>query len=209
MNLKALKRLSIFLLTASLVSCGHSVTNVWDYYIKNNVEVHIQDSITISKSELLYRAGESVTNAQIEFIAFKQDSMKYLVIGSHKIAKNFTIQDSVFTFDVKNLYSKVRGDDFIRQLGDLNIYFTHVPMENIDKLLNYIPVLRAAYKNTRPVKNETINVDYQLSPTVYISLPKDNNANNPSDVILWVGKRKHIINVNKLQDILNEMKAFQ
>ena len=209
MKLTTIKRLFLLTIVSVLVSCGHSVTNVWDYYIKNNVEVHVQDSVTITKSQMLYRVGESVTKSQLEFIAFKQDTQKYLVIGSHKIAKTFWINDTVYAFDVKSLYSKVRGDDFIRQLGDLNIYFTHVPMENIEKFLNYLPIFKTTFKATRPVKNETVYIDYQLSPTVYISCPKSNNANNPSDVVLWVGKRKHLTNMSRIIDIMNDMRAFK
>jgi hypothetical protein len=82
-------------------------------------------------------------------------------------------------------------------------------MEAIDKFLNYLPVLKATYKSVRPLGSETVYLDYQLSPTVYLSFPKANNANSPSDVVLWVGRRKHMTNMSRIVDIMNEMRAFK
>lgn len=208
MKLNTLKTTLLICAASTLISCGNSITQVWDYYIKNNVEVHNQDGISITKSEMLYRKGEKVSKAQLEFIAFKQDDKKYLVIGSHKVAKNFYIHDTLYSFDVVSLYNKVRGDDFIRQMGDLSIYFTHIPYENIEKFLTNEAMVKDTFRVTRPVKSETVYVDYQLSPTVFISMPKDGNAKKPSDMILWVGHRKHELSYSTFVKILNEVKSF-
>lgn len=208
MKFNTLKYTLLFCVASVFASCGNSITQVWDYYIKNGVEVHKQDAITITKSELLYRKSEKVSKAQLEFVAFKQDDAKYLVIGSHKVAKNFYIHDTLYAFDVVSLYNKVRGDDFIRQMGDLSIYFTHIPYENIQKYLENETMLLDTFSVNRPTKSETVYIDYQLSPTVYISLPKTGGAKRPSDMVLWVGHRKHEMSYSTFKKILNEVKEF-
>jgi len=210
MKISTLKTLTLIVLGLALVSCGHSVTNVWDVYAKNQVAKYTQDSMTVTKTELLYRTGEATDKAQFEFVAFKQDTQKYLIIGSHTFGKTFNIQESSYVFNVKSLISKAKDEDYIRQVGELNVYFTHVPYEAIDRFLNYLPNLRASYKENKPASGgQTLYIDYQLSPQVIVSFPKDGNNNNPSDVILWVGKRKHEMSMSRLIDIMNEMRDFK
>ena len=72
-----------------LSSCGSSVTNVWDYYVTNEVIVHTPGENSIYKKKLLLRYQERVNKSQLELIAVKQDSAAFLVIGSHKVAKSF------------------------------------------------------------------------------------------------------------------------
>ncbi len=196
-----------FLFMALLSSCGNSVTNVWDYYMKNNVEVHKVSGITSSKSKMLYRKNES-SLCQLEFIAYRQDSSRYLIIGSHLVGKSFYINDSLYSFDVRSLYSRAKGNDMIRQMGDLSVYFTHVPGERVDDFLRDWTELRATYKTTKPGNDQTVYIDYALSGNVYMSFPKKGNRDNPSDCIVWVGRRKHEMTVSSLLKVMNEIKMF-
>lgn len=200
--------LTIVSLILFLSACSNSVTNVWDYYVKNNVEKHQAGTSTVSKSKVLYRKNESVNKAQLELVAFKQDSARFLVIGSHKIAKAFYIYDSVYHFDVNNLYSHVRGNDFIRQLGDLTIFFAHIPAEKCQDFLNNWGDVKNKYMQAKPAPGETMYIDYSLSPEIFLSFPKTAAVQEPKDCILWVGRRKHEIATADLQKALADLKTF-
>lgn len=190
-------------------SCGNSVTNVWDYYIKNNVEQHRIGQASTSKSKLLYRQQESVSKSQLELIAYKQDTLKYLVIGSHKVAKSFLIYDSIYHFDVSSIYSRVRGDDFIRQMGDLSIHFAHLPADLGERFTMAWPDIKNRYMQAKPGEGETVYIDYTLSSTIFLSFPKTAPVQEPAKCDLWVGRRKHEIRTEDLQKALADLKAFK
>lgn len=195
----------LFLMT----SCGSSVTNVWDYYVTNEVIVHKSGENSIFKKKLLYRDQEGVNKSQLEIIAVKQDSDAYLVIGSHKVAKSFMIKDSLYAFDVTDLYSRVRGNDFIRQMGDLNIYFTHVPVVKVNEFLGSFTLLKKQFAEATVTKGATTQIDFYLAYNVFVSFEKTKAGQSlPSACILWVGKRKHEVSTNKLIEFLTEMKNF-
>lgn len=206
--MKVIFRSIAFLAIASLASCSNSVTNVYDYYVKNVVEQHKVGENSTSKSRLLLRANESTSKAQVELVAFERDSMKYLVIGSHKVAKAFYIHDSLYHFDVSDLYSRVRGDDFIRQMGDLSIFFTHIPAGNAAMLADALPGLKAKYATLSPQKGEVMYVDYTIAGDVIFSFEKRAVSDKPDECVLWVGKRKHVLKTADLEAALNELKMF-
>lgn len=209
--MKLRKLLLITFSSLFIASCSNSVTNVWDYYIKNNVEVHKYNDITESKSKMLYRKQEAIDKSQLELIAFKQDSIKYLVIGSHKVAKAFIMGDSLYQFDVKNLYSHVRGNDFIRQLGDLSIFFAHISANECNNFLLNWDAIKNKYMKAMPRvnSNEVLYIDYGLSHGIYLSFAKtDIKQPEPTECILWIGKRKHTIRVEELLRVFRELKSF-
>jgi hypothetical protein len=193
-----------------ITSCGStSVTNVWDYYVTNEVIVHKSGENAIFKKKLLHRDHESVNKSQLEMIAVKQDSDAYLVLGSHKVAKSFMIKDSVYAFDVTDLYSRVRGNDFIRQMGDLNIYFTHVPVAKVNEFLTNFELLKKQFAEAAVAKGATTQVDFYLAYNVFVSFEKTKATQTlPSECVVWVGKRKHSMSTNKLIETLTEMKNF-
>lgn len=192
-----------------ITSCGTSVTNVWDYYVTNEVIVHKAGENSITKKKQLYREQESVNKSQLEMIAVKQDSDAYLVIGSHKVAKSFMIKDSVYTFDVTDLYSRVRGNDFIRQMGDLNIYFTHVPVAKVNEFLVNFELLKKQYTDAAVAKDATTQIDFYLAYNVFVSFEKTKMGQTlPSECVIWVGKRKHAMSTNTLIEVLSEVKNF-
>jgi hypothetical protein len=198
-----------FILIAGIAACSSSVTNVYDYYIKNNVEKHIYGQTTESKSKLLYRKQESVNKSQLELVAFTQDSTKYLVIGSHKVAKPFMIYDSLYHFDVSDLYNRVRGNDFIRQLGDLSIFFAHIPAENCELFLSNWPDIKNKYMKAQSNTGEVVYIDYAFAHGIYFSFPKKSYQAEPTSCDIWVGKRKHNISMNDLLKAFGELKAFK
>ncbi|MES2559881.1 MAG: hypothetical protein V4590_09090, partial [Bacteroidota bacterium] len=193
----------------AITSCGSSVTNVWDYYVTNEVVKHKSGENTIFKKKLLLREQESVNKSQLEIIAVKQDSDAYLVIGSHKVAKSFMIKDSVYAFDVTDLYSRVRGNDFIRQMGDLNIYFTHVPVAKVNEFLANFELLKKQYADATVAKDATTQIDFYLAYNVFVSFEKHKAGQQlPSSCTIWAGKRKHQIGTKRLLDALTEVKNF-
>jgi len=195
------------LFTLLLQSCG-SVTNVWDYYVTNEVIVHKQGETTVSKKKLLLRKSESPSKSQLELIAVKQGDASFLVIGSHKIAKSFYVNDSLYSFDVTDIYSSVRGKDFIRQMGDLSIYFTHIPTQKCTEFLNGLETLKKSYSDAVVTKNATTQVDYYFSHNVFASFEKESAKQFPTECILWVGRRKHEISTKELVEALTELKGF-
>lgn len=195
----------LFLIT----SCGSSVTNVWDYYVTNEVIVHKSGENSMYKKKLLHREQERVNKSQLEMIAVKQDSDAYLVIGSHKVAKSFMIHDSVYAFDVTDLYSRVRGNDFIRQMGDLNIYFTHIPVAKVNEFLANYELLKKQYADAAVTKGATTHIDFYLAYNVFLSFEKTRAGQGiPPSCTLWAGKRRHEIGTKDLINVLTEMKNF-
>jgi len=192
-----------------LTSCGSSVTNVYDYYITNEVVAHKPNETTISKRKMLYRDVESVNKSQLELIAFRQDSNSFLVIGSHKVSKAFYIHDSLYHFDVTDLYSRVRGNDFIRQMGDLSIYFTHIPATRCNEFLANWENMKKQYAAASVSGDAVTQVDFYFAHHVYVSFEKSRPGQQPNHCNVWVGKRKHEISTNDLIKALNELKSFR
>lgn len=205
--MKAFLKFGIIASAALLTACS-STTNVYDYYLKNVVETHQTGKSATSKSKLLLRGFEGTNKAQVELIAYKTGTEKYLVLGSHKVAKAFYIHDSLYHFDVTDLYSRVRGDDFIRQMGDLTVFFTHIPAANADAFLTALPNLKTDYAALQPGKGEVAYVDYALAGDVVLTFEKHSATQQMKDCIIWIGKRKHEISVNELTKALTELKAF-
>jgi hypothetical protein len=192
-----------------LTSCGSSITNVYDYYITNEVVEHKTNEATISKRKMLFREVESVNKSQLEFIAFKQDSDVYLVIGSHKVSKAFYLHDSLYHFDVTDLYSRVRGNDFIRQMGDLSIYFTHIPLAKCNEFLAKWEATKKQYAAASVSDDAITQVDFYFAHHVYVSFEKTRQGQQPNNCNVWVGKRKHEISTNDLIKALTELKNFK
>jgi hypothetical protein len=205
--MKTISKFGIIAVAALLSACS-STSNVYDYYLKNVIEKHEAGKSATSKSKLLLRGFENTNKAQVEFIAFKTDTSKYLVLGSHKVVKSFYIQDSLYHFDVADLYSRVRGDDFIRQLGDLNIFFTHIPAANAVSFLSVWPILKNEYNVLKPTAGEVAYLDYAITTDVVLSFEKKSLTQQPKDCNIWIGKRKHTVSIVELIKVLTALKAF-
>lgn len=207
--MKNITKITAIALLVVVSACSKSVTNVYDYYIKNAIESKPAMGVQAqSKSRLLFRSTESLNKAQIEMVAYKKDTLKYLVLGSHKVAKAFYIHDSLYHFDVTDLYNKVRGDDFIRQMGDLSVFFTHVPSANITALQENLGSLKAAYKAAKPLGGETIYIDYMLSADVLLSFEKKSASQSLNSCTIWIGKRKHEVSSYSLEKAISAFAAF-
>jgi len=205
--MKAISKFGIIAIAAFLSACS-STTNVYDYYLKNVIAKHEAGKSATSKSKLLLRGFESTNKAQVEFIAYKTDTSKYLVLGSHKVAKSFYIQDSLYHFDVSDLYSRVRGDDFIRQMGDLNIFFTHIPAAKAVAFLSVWPTLKNDYNALKPTAGEIAYLDYAISTDVVLSFEKKSLTQQPTNCNIWIGKRKHTVSITELTKALTALNAF-
>ena len=211
LNLSKIAKLCSVVSAITLLSaCSQSVTNVYDYYIQNNVEQHDPGVVSASRTKLLYRDQELGSKAQLELIAFKNDRMKCLVVGSHKIAKAFYIHDTQYYIDVKDLYSNVRGNDFIRQLGDLSIFFTNIPSAQCDTFLVNVVKLKADYMKATPADGASANFDLSISSDVFVSLEKKSPTQSfeSASATLWVGKRKHNIKLEELVKVMQNLKSF-
>ncbi len=193
-----------------LTSCSNSVTNVYDYYIKNNLQQHETGRIISSKTKLLFREQEMTNKAQIELVAFKSDNLKCLVIGSHKIAKQFYLYDSLYYFDVNDLYTNVRGNDFIRQLGDLSIYFTTISVENCNTFLANVDKLKFEFSKAAPPVGSSSSIDLTIQNDVFVSIEKKvfSDPLELATTTLWVGKRKHTIRLDVLIQAFQDFKSF-
>lgn len=191
-----------------LTSCGSKVTSVWDYYVTNEVVVHKPHETSVSRRKLLLQAVESRNNSQLDLVAVKQDTNAYLVIGSHKISKQFYIHDSLYSFDVADLYSRVHGTDFIRQMGDLSIFFTHVPQEKVVEFLASLDSMRKQYAEAKVSKGSVTQIDFYFVHNVFVSLEKEKDGQKPTMCNLWVGRRKHEVAIKDLVAAFTELKNF-
>jgi len=205
--MKTISKFGIIAVVAQLSACS-STTNVYDYYLKNVLEKHEAGKSATSKSKLLLRSFESTNKAQVEFIAFKTDTEKYLVLGSHKVSKSFYIKDSLFQFDINDLYSRVRGGDFIRQMGDLNIFFTHIPAAKALAFLSVWPSFKNDYNALKPAFGEVAYLDYAIVTDVVLSFEKKSITQQPNNCNIWIGKRKHTVSMVDLTKALTALKAF-
>ncbi|MCU0422925.1 MAG: hypothetical protein MUC81_08960 [Bacteroidia bacterium] len=200
---------SIGILSILLISACSSTTNVYDYYIRNVVESHQTGQLSTGSTKLLFRKIENPSKAQLELVYFKNDTNKVLVFGSHKVVKSFYLQDSVYYFDVTDLYNKVRGDDFIRQMGNLNIFFTHVPAAAIEKFLADWPSIKQSYTMLKPMKETTEEITYAIAYDVMVSFSKTQLGQKPDKAVLWIGKRKHEINTDELIAVFTAFQALK
>jgi hypothetical protein len=202
---------SFLLLAVAVVtlnSCGTKVISVWDYYVTNEVVQHKENETAISKRKLLFQKVERVNKAQLDLVAVKQDTSAYLVIGSHKISKQFYIHDSLYSFDVADLYSRVHGHDFIRQMGDLSIYFTHVPKAKCDEFLATLDTMKKKYSEAKVSKGSVTQIDFYFVHNVFVSLEKEKEGQKPTMCNLWVGRRKHEVAIKDLVKAFTDLKNF-
>lgn len=190
-------------------SCGNSVTNIWDYYVTNEVVVHKPNQTSISKRKLLLRTRDKGAKSQLDLVAVKQDSNTYLVIGSHSVGKSFYFNDSLYSFNVTDLFSNVRGNDFIRQMGDLSIYYTHVPAQKAIDFLASFETMRKSYLDAKIIDGATTQIDFYFSHNVFMSLEKKSKGDKPKTCLVWVGRRKHEVNINDLKEAFTELKNFK
>jgi hypothetical protein len=208
MNLKYYSTIIAAAATLALTSCGSKVTKVWDYYVTNEVVVHKENQTAVSSRKLLFQKVEKVNKSQLDLVAVKQDSNAYLVIGSHKISKQFFIHDSLYSFDVADLYSRVRGEDFIRQMGDLSIYFTHVPKEKCNEFLATLDQMKKQYADAKVTKGSVTQIDFYFVHNVFVSLEKEKANQKPINCNIWVGRRKHEVAIKDLVKAFTELKNF-
>jgi len=190
--------------------CSNTV-NVYDYYVLNNLANHESGNISSSKMKLLFRDKESGRGAQLEMIAFKSGSTKYMVIGSHKMAKPFYLNDSIYYFDIDEVYSNVKGSDFIRQLGDLSIYFTHISMKDCNTFIKSVEKLTEEFNKASPADGARSHIDYTIQSDVFISIEKKyaTQSFESSTATIWIGKRKHNINLDDFINAMHELTSFE
>jgi hypothetical protein len=193
---------------ALLSSCGSSkVTNVWEYYVTNEVVQHSVDSTTVSKRKLLLSMREDENKSQFELIAVKQDSSVFLVIGSQKLAKTFTINDSQYVIDVVDVYPGLKQEE-MAQIGDLSIYFEKVPASKCIEFLDKLPEIRKQYADAQVSDDAVTQIDFYFTSKIFVSLEKSHAGEQPSKCYVWVGKRKHAVSTKALVAALTELKSF-
>lgn len=206
--MKRIYYLFSFIALAFLSACGSSqVTNVWEYYVTNDVVKHQADSTTLSKRKLLLSMRDNENMSQFELIAVKQDSAVYMVIGSQKMAKTFIINDSQYVMDVVDVYPGIK-EETMAQVGDLTIYFDKVPASKCIEFLDKLPEIRKQYMDA-PVSDDAITqIDFYFTDNVFISLEKKHVGEQPSTCSVWVGKRKHVVDTKQLVKALTALKSF-
>ena len=116
----------------------------------------------------------------------------------------------MYAFDVTDLYSRVRGNDFIRQMCDLNIHFTHIPVAKVNEFLANYELLKKQFADASVAKGASTNIDFYLDYNVFVSFEKTKAGQAlPSHCTVWSGKRKHEIGTKDLLMVLNEVKNFK
>ncbi len=206
-----MKRFSFltFLFAMTLLSsCGsQQVTNVWEYYVTNEVVQHTPDSTTLSKRMLLMSLREEKNKSQFELIAVKQDSTVFLVIGSQKLAKTFTINDSQYVIDVVDVYPGLKEEE-MAQIGDLSIYFDKVPVQKCNEFLDKLPEMRRQYADAQVSEGSITQIDFYFTHNIFLSLEKDRVGEQPNTCYVWVGRRKHQVNTRQFVEALTALRNF-
>lgn len=201
----------IFSLTALLLlsSCGSSqqVTNVWEYYVTNEVIQHNSESTSLVKRKLLMSTRDDKNRSQFELVAVKQDSTVSLIIGSQKFAKNFTINDSQYVIDVVDVFPDMEKEE-MAQVGDLYIYFEKVPASKCIEFLDKLPEMRRQYSEAQVTEGAVTQIDFYFTHNVFVSLEKDRAGEQPTNCYVWVGKRKHKVNTKAFVAALTELRSF-
>lgn len=204
MNL--IRKSILFSAVALLASCA-GVTNVYDYYQTNVIDQHTKGVATTTSSKLLLRLNEGATKAQFELIAYKSDTVNYLIWGSHKIVKAFKQNGNPVSYDITDLVTPVNADGTPHK-GNLSIFFTHVPAADALAFLDTLPALKTQYLALKPGKGQVLYVNYALANDVVISFPKKSVTQQPIDCVVWVGKRKHQMPTGQLTWALNNLRTF-
>ncbi len=197
-----------FAAVALLSSCGSSkITNVWEYYVTNEVIQHQVDSTTLVKRKVLLTKQDEDNKSQFELIAVKQDSTVYLVIGSQKFAKTFNINDTQYVIDVVDVFPNMKKEE-MAQVGDLSIYFDKVPASKCIEFLDRLPEIRRQYTDAQVSEDAVTQIDFYLTHDVFFSLEKTRMGEQPTKCYVWVGRRKHAVGTKELVAALNELKKF-
>ncbi len=202
------------LLTATVVmllsSCSSSsVTNVWDYYVTNEVVQHRPGETAVSYRKLLYQEVDKTGKSQLDMIMVKQDSTVTLVLGSYKMSALFVIKDSTYAFGLNDLYSRDKGDDLVGKAGDLTVFFTQIPASKCIEFLDSAESFKRQFTEAKVTNKATTHLDFYFSSNVFMSIDKDKqNDGVPSKCTLWVGRRKHILSIKEFARVLNEVKNF-
>ena len=191
---------------ALMTSCG-GVTNVYDYYQTNVIDQHSKGATQSTSSMLLLRINEGSSKAQFELIAYKSDSAKFLIWGSHKMVKSVKQNGNTASYDVDDLNTPI-NEDGTPHKGNLSIFFTHIPAEDAYAFLDAWPALKTQYLGLKPSKGQVIYVNYTLANDIVISFPKKSVNQQPVDCVVWVGKRKHQMPTGQLTWALNNLRTF-
>jgi hypothetical protein len=208
-----IKTYSQSIIAASIVlllsACGSSsLTNVWEYYVTNEVVEHQPFVTSVSSRKLLYQEIDKNTKSQLDMIAVKQDTNIYLVLGSYKMATPFVLGDSTYAFGLSDLYSRSKGDDLVGKSGDLTLFFTQIPASKCIEFLDSLEIMRKQYADAPVSNNATTQVDFYFSSNVFISLAKNKMGQQASNCTLWVGRRKHVLSIKECVKVLTEIKNF-
>jgi hypothetical protein len=157
---------------------------------------------------VLYNKQQSTSQSQFELIAYKKDTLRYLIFGSYVLGKSAQINNQQYHFTITDLYSGISDKEQAKQQGDLSITFAHVDLARASQLLNDIPDLRARFNAAKPAKSETMRIEYNLSKEVSLSLEK----NSPKDKLLvwqvWVNGRKNEISLFELEKALKSFVVY-
>mgnify|MGYP000087108174 CR=1 FL=1 len=200
-------RKSIFVGAVALItSCG-GVTNVYDYYQTNVIDQHTKGVTQSTSSKLLLRLNEGASKAQFELIAYKSDSAKYLILGSHKMVKSINQNGNSTNYDVTDLITPI-NEDGVPHKGKLSIFFTHIPADDALAFIDALPALKTQYLALKPGKGQVMYVNYTMANDVVISFPKKSANQQPIDCVVWVGKRKHQLPTGQLTWALNNLRTF-
>lgn len=190
-----------------MASCAPQY-NLYDYYQAHTIDQVNAGETNQAKSKLLMRDYDGKAQAQLELIAYKTDSAKYLVVGSQKITKNVDVKGQVFQMGVSEVYPKVKDEAVIRMIGDYTVYYTHISWEDATKFMEAMAGIKQAYAAMKPANGEVMYLDYAISSDVRISFSKSSPNQQPTECVLWVGKRRHFVVTGMLMDAMNYMRTF-
>ncbi|TAE81343.1 MAG: hypothetical protein EAY81_09860 [Bacteroidetes bacterium] len=201
--------LSLSFVALLLTSCSNSIVQVYDYYILNGVEQRPDSAVaSSSSSRLLFRDQESASKAQFELVAYKKDTLKYLIFGSHAIGKSAKINNEQYHFKITDVYSSISDKEDAKQLGDMSITFAHVDALTIQQLIDNLVELKARFAAAKVAKGEVVNIEYNLSKEVVLSWQKKYVSDRPGVCYIWVNNRKNSIHMVDFEQALKAFVAY-
>lgn len=189
-------------------SCSKSIVDVYDYYVINGVEQRPDSAVTsVSNARLLFR-DKTAGSSQFELVAFKKDTMKYLILGSHVFGKSAKINNEQYHFNITDVYTGISDKEQTKQLGDMSVTFAHVDAATIKQLIDALVDIKARFAAAKVAKGEVVNIEYNLSKEVVLSWKKKYVSDRPSTCYVWVNNRKNTINMVDFEQALKAFVAY-
>lgn len=180
----------VFISIAILLSSCMAPREITEQYIKNKVEKHVVGQAQTSVTYSIYKGLSSDQTSYLEMTGFKQGTDRKLIIGVDK-------------------YYKLRPNFTGEQTTLAKIFYLELNMSEFALLYSELVRLEEKAASQTAGKNETVYLDFTITPDFFISSSKYYTASpGMFNVDLWINGEKFVISSNQLFDQLEKFKKW-